>query len=38
MVLKAYQRLIAAELAKGEAVVEHAGAVDDATWQRSRPP
>jgi len=31
MVLKAYHRLVAAELAKAEAVVEHAGAVDDAT-------
>jgi F-type H+-transporting ATPase subunit delta len=31
MVLKAYYRLIAAELAKGEAVVEHAGAISDAT-------
>jgi F-type H+-transporting ATPase subunit delta len=30
MVLKAYHRLIAAELAKGEAVVEHAGPVNDA--------
>jgi len=30
IVLKAYHRLIAAELAKGEAVVEHAGAVNDA--------
>jgi F-type H+-transporting ATPase subunit delta len=30
MVLKAYQRLIAAEVAKGVALVEHAGAVDDA--------
>jgi F-type H+-transporting ATPase subunit delta len=29
-VLKAYRRLIAAELAKSEAVVEHAGAVNDA--------
>jgi F-type H+-transporting ATPase subunit delta len=30
MVLKAYERLIAAELAKGEAVVEHAGAIGDS--------
>jgi F-type H+-transporting ATPase subunit delta len=30
MVLKAYSRLVAAEIAKGEAVVEHAGAVSDA--------
>ena len=30
MVLKAYQRLASTELAKGEAVVEHAGRVDDA--------
>jgi F-type H+-transporting ATPase subunit delta len=30
MVLKAYQRLIATELAKGVAVVEHAGAVNDS--------
>jgi F-type H+-transporting ATPase subunit delta len=30
VVLKAYRRLIAAELARGEAVVEHAGAVNDA--------
>jgi F-type H+-transporting ATPase subunit delta len=30
MVLKAYQRYIATELAKGEAVVEHAGPVSDA--------
>ena len=29
-VLKAYQRLIATELAKSEAVVEHAGPVQDA--------
>jgi len=29
VVLKAYQRLIAAELAKSEAVVEHAGAIND---------
>jgi F-type H+-transporting ATPase subunit delta len=29
MVLKAYQRLIATELAKGVAVVEHAGTVND---------
>jgi F-type H+-transporting ATPase subunit delta len=31
MVLKAYARLIATELAKGEAVVEHAGAINAAT-------
>jgi F-type H+-transporting ATPase subunit delta len=30
MVLKAYQRLIATELAKGIALVEHAGAVNDS--------
>jgi len=30
MVLKAYRRLVAAELAKGEALVEHAGAISDA--------
>lgn len=30
MVLKAYSRLVAAEIAKGEAVVEHAGSVSDA--------
>jgi F-type H+-transporting ATPase subunit delta len=30
MVLKAYRRLVAVEVAKGEAVVEHAGAVNDA--------
>ena len=30
VLLKAYRRLIAAEIAKGEAVVEHAGAVNDA--------
>ncbi len=29
-VLKAYQRLIAAEFARGQAVVEHAGAVNEA--------
>jgi F-type H+-transporting ATPase subunit delta len=29
MVLKAYQRLIASELAKGQAVVEHAGPVSE---------
>jgi F-type H+-transporting ATPase subunit delta len=29
MVLKAYQRLIATELAKGVAVVEHAGTIND---------
>jgi F-type H+-transporting ATPase subunit delta len=31
LVLKAYQRLISAEVAKGVALVEHAGAVSDAT-------
>ena len=31
MVLKAYARYVAAELAKGEAVVEHAGAINEAT-------
>jgi F-type H+-transporting ATPase subunit delta len=30
MVLKAYQRLVAAEVSKGVALVEHAGAVSDA--------
>lgn len=30
MVLKAYQRLIAAEVARGVAVVEHAGAINEA--------
>jgi F-type H+-transporting ATPase subunit delta len=30
MVLKAYERLVAAELAKGIALVEHAGTVNDA--------
>lgn len=30
-VLKAYQRLVAAEFARGQAVVEHAGAINDAT-------
>ena len=29
-VLKAYQRLVAAEFARGQAVVEHAGAINDA--------
>jgi F-type H+-transporting ATPase subunit delta len=29
-VLKAYQRLVAAEFARGQAVVEHAGSVNDA--------
>jgi len=29
MVLKAYQRLVAAEVARSQAVVEHAGAVSD---------
>ncbi|MGC4072423.1 MAG: F0F1 ATP synthase subunit delta [Nibricoccus sp.] len=32
-VLKAYQRLVAAELARGQAVVEHAGAVSPAVLQ-----
>jgi len=31
MMLKAYYRLIATELAKSEALVEHAGAITDAT-------
>jgi F-type H+-transporting ATPase subunit delta len=31
LVLKAYSRLVAAELAKGRAVVEHAGPVTDPT-------
>jgi F-type H+-transporting ATPase subunit delta len=30
VLLKAYYRLIATELAKGEALVEHAGSIDDA--------
>jgi F-type H+-transporting ATPase subunit delta len=30
-VLKAYQRLIAAEFARGQAVVEHAGSISDTT-------
>ena len=30
-VLKAYHRLVAAEVARGQAVVEHAGSVSDAT-------
>lgn len=30
-VLKAYQRLVAAEFARSRAVVEHAGAINDAT-------
>jgi F-type H+-transporting ATPase subunit delta len=30
MVLRVYQRLVATELAKSQAVVEHSGAVDDA--------
>jgi len=30
-VLKAYQRLVAAEVARGQAVIEHAGAINDAT-------
>ncbi len=31
MVLKAYQRLVAADVARGQAVVEHAGAINDTT-------
>ena len=31
MVLKAYRRLVATELTKGEAVVEHAGAISENT-------
>jgi F-type H+-transporting ATPase subunit delta len=31
IVLKAYARLVATELAKSEAVVEHAGAINEAT-------
>ncbi len=30
-VLKAYRRLVAAEFARGQAVIEHAGAISDAT-------
>ncbi|MBL9202378.1 MAG: F0F1 ATP synthase subunit delta [Opitutaceae bacterium] len=30
-VLKAYSRLVAAEIARGQAVIEHAGPVSDAT-------
>ncbi len=30
-VLKAYHRLVAAEVARGQAVVEHAGAINNAT-------
>jgi F-type H+-transporting ATPase subunit delta len=30
MVLKAYHRLVAADLARGQAVVEHAGSLNDA--------
>jgi len=33
MVLRAYHRLIAAELARGQAVIEHAGSVSDASLQ-----
>jgi len=33
MVLRAYHRLVAAELAKGRALVEHAGAVSEAALQ-----
>jgi F-type H+-transporting ATPase subunit delta len=29
-VLKVYQRLVAAEIARGQAIVEHAGAINDA--------
>ncbi len=29
-VLRAYQRLVAAEFARGQAVVEHAGSIDDS--------
>lgn len=29
-ILKAYQRLVAAEVARGQAVVEHAGSINDA--------
>lgn len=32
-ILKAYQRLVATELAKSQAIVEHAGSVSDATLQ-----
>jgi len=32
-VLRAYQRLIAAEFSRGQAVVEHAGSVNEATLQ-----
>jgi F-type H+-transporting ATPase subunit delta len=31
LLLKAYYRLVATELAKGEALVEHAGSIDDGT-------
>ena len=37
MVLKAYQPLVAAELARSQAVVEHAGAVSDAILPPSPP-
>jgi F-type H+-transporting ATPase subunit delta len=30
MVLKAYQRLVKTEVAKGQAIVEHAGAINDS--------
>lgn len=33
MVLRAYHRLVAAELAKGRALVEHAGSVSEAALQ-----
>lgn len=33
-VLRAYRRLVAAELARGQAIVEHAGAVPDALLAR----
>ena len=32
--VKAYQRLIATELAKSQAVIEHAGSISDATMSR----
>lgn len=31
LLLKAYHRLVATELAKGEALVEHAGSIEDGT-------
>ena len=36
-VLKAYQRLIATEIARGQAVVEHAGPLDPAMLPASAP-